>query len=77
MYDLPEFGLEQGDRLEPCENMMDIAEFDVIDMFPIVVLFWRTSLQRPTHHRNPIFNKDLETSPVTEPRFQCNNFAFI
>jgi hypothetical protein len=57
--------------------MMDIAEFDVIDMFPIVVLFWRTSLQRPTHHRNPIFNKDIGTSPVTEPRFQCNNFAFI
>ena len=52
-HDIPSLGLLRNDRLEPWEGMLDVGEFDSWDAFPRTVLFWRTSRQTSTKHRNP------------------------
>jgi len=56
---MPEFGLLKGDRLEPSTYTPDILAFDDWnDGFPRTVLFWRSTRQTMTRHRNPIFDVD-------------------
>ena len=64
-HDLPSFGLLKNDRLEPWEGMLDVAEFDSWDAFPRTVLFWRSSRQTSTKHRNPIFSATTGIQPNT------------
>ena len=56
---IPELGLLAGDRLEPNENLWDIALFDEIHVFPVWVQFWRPANQTHALHRNPLFNARL------------------
>eukprot|EP00969_Alexandrium_andersonii_P290052 12820137-Alexandrium_andersonii.AAC.1 len=41
---IPEFGLERGDRLEPCDTLPDVAELENAAL-PIRVVFWRPSCE--------------------------------
>ena len=53
--DLPEYGLRAGDRLEPSKNVPDVGAFFVfIVAFPVVVLFWRATMETSARHRNPL-----------------------
>ena len=54
--DLPEFGLNAGDRLEPSTDNPDIIGFDEWVAFPRYAMFWRPSLETMTRHRNPMFS---------------------
>ena len=47
--------LQQGDRLEPCPQLLDVAAFDTLTTFPTRVVWWRASMVSLTHRRNPIF----------------------
>jgi len=52
---VPSLGLLKGDRLEPCEQMVDIMEFDN-KALPFTCVFWRCSSETTTRRRNPLFN---------------------
>ena len=59
-YNLPQIPtLRKGDRLEPCETVPDIGAFEKLSSFPVVVLFWRTSRESMTRHRNPLADPEL------------------
>ena len=57
--DFPPLGLVAGDRLEPCSTLRDVGDFEKIDAYPAVVLFWRVYRQTAAHHRNPLFDKKI------------------
>ncbi len=63
MKDVPHFGLLVGDRLEPSPQLPDIGLFDKISLFPTIVLFWRTTLESISKHRNPLFNAETGVNP--------------
>ena len=48
--------LQNGDRLEPSEELTDMFGFDAIRDFPVYVLFWRVALQTVALHRNPLLS---------------------
>jgi hypothetical protein len=60
--DIADLGLRVNDRLEPTPNLSDVADFDDLPIGDSVV-FWRTSEESITKHRNPFFNKDLGLAP--------------
>ncbi len=64
-HDIPPLGLFKNDRPEPWEGMLDVGEFDSRDAFPRTVLFWRSSQQTSTKHRNPIFSATTGIEPNT------------
>ena len=64
-HDLPSLGLLKNDRLEPWGGMLDAGEFDSWDAFPRTVLFWRSSRQTSTKHRNPICSATTGIQPNT------------
>ena len=52
LVDIPEAGLQRGDRLEPSEDVMNIGDgFDLV--CPRRAVFWRRSADTMTRHRNP------------------------
>ena len=56
--DLPDLGLQAGDRLDPTDTMPDVASFDDMDVTePKTVKFWRSSLDTCTRRRNPLFSE--------------------
>jgi hypothetical protein len=58
--DVPECGLLKKDRIEPTLQMFDVQEFDNIDTFPCLVLFWRPKPGKErTYHRHPCFCEEL------------------
>ena len=66
--DIPGTVLLQGDRLEPNPMLPDVFAFE--ELLPracqmLRVLFWRSSQQRMTKHRNPLFSAALHISPQT------------
>ena len=51
--------LEVGDRLEPSRELLDVGDgFDLLTVFPVLVTFWRASLETIALHRNPLWNPD-------------------
>jgi hypothetical protein len=54
-----DLGLHVGDRLEPTTAMPDVAAFDLIRVFPAVVLFWRLANETISTRRNPLFDSVL------------------
>ena len=48
-----------GDRLEPSPILLDVADFDLINTFPVVVIFWSVASQSRALHRNPLFSEEL------------------
>ena len=63
MQPVQSFGLMAGDRLEPCAWLPDVGGFDNVATFPYPVLFWRVSAESLTRHRNPMFMRDVGTTP--------------
>ena len=63
--DLPELGLEEGDRLEPSAAMPDTHGFESICVFdpPIVVTFWRSRGDHQVKARNPLFDESIGITP--------------
>ena len=66
--DVPSFGLQAGDRLEPSESLVDIGEFET-KRLPFQCVFWRThrdasgSCTDMTTHRCPLIDaEDLGTT---------------
>ena len=60
MEGVPETDLRKGDRLEPSIMLYDTGEgFDNLMFFPIIVTFWRSSLQTFVYHRNPLWDPDI------------------
>ena len=62
---VPELGLLKKDRLEPCDALPDVgAIWELCDFPPggLRVVFWRSSRETMTRHRNPIFQESLGTS---------------
>ena len=54
--DIPELKLKKGDRLEPFDDLVDVAQFDRLSVFPCKVLFWRRGLETRCKHRNPLLD---------------------
>jgi hypothetical protein len=59
MIDLPELGLEKGDRLEPSESIPFPTQFDLTDQWPVVATFWRCAVETWVKHRNPLMDPTL------------------
>lgn len=58
--DVPFLNLQKDDRLEPSADLPDIACFETLDLStPKRVIFWRTSRETLTRHRNPLFSVQL------------------
>ena len=57
--DYEPLGLLAGDRLEPCENLKDVAMYEDITIFPILILFWRVTIETRTRHRCPLFLAEI------------------
>lgn len=52
--------LQKDDRLEPSADLPDIACFETLDLStPKRVIFWRTSRETLSRHRNPLFSVQL------------------
>ena len=60
---IPRWALMQRDRLEPKKLLPNVAHFERVETFPVVVLFWRRMMETRARHRNPIFSDVLGTSP--------------
>jgi hypothetical protein len=58
---IPRLHLIVGDRLEPSSTLRDVAQFEAVAPGTIIV-FWRSSKQTRTHHRNPLFDVGLGIS---------------
>ena len=58
---LPAFGLEAGDRLEPTDNLPDVAAFEST-VPPFFAYFWRTSEESATRRPNPLFRSGIGIS---------------
>ena len=52
---VPHLRLRKHDRLEPNETLPDVGMLESIAVFPCCILFWRTSCETVTKHRNPLF----------------------
>ena len=57
--DFPLLRLRRNDRLEPCTGLRDVGRFEFLEEFPAEVLFWRSTAQTWTSHRNPLFDPAL------------------
>ena len=55
--------LKANDRLEPSDTLTDIGAFGDISDFPTRVVFWRSSDESMTRHRNPFFDPDFGITP--------------
>ena len=53
---IPHLGLRAGDRLEPCAHLPDVGKFRSASTFPLKLMFWRTSAETMTRHRNPLLD---------------------
>lgn len=62
--DVPELGLRAGDRLEPCESLPDVGDFEHISVFPARVQFWRPSQASIVHHRCPLWQPEFGLTPA-------------
>ncbi len=60
---LPHLGLALGDRLEPSVYLPDPSVIDLAAVFPMPVLFWRTSSETLCRFRNPLLVRDLGITP--------------
>jgi len=57
--DLPSLGLCKKDRLEPSRYLMDVGDLDALNMYPIVISFWRRSAETMARHRCPLIMPHL------------------
>ena len=65
LQDFDELNLKVGDRLEPCNLLVDVGEqFNSLTEFPRTVLFWRPSEQTLCLHHCPLFDPLLGLSPT-------------
>jgi len=71
---LPQFGVQAGDRLEPSPQLPDVGAFDQITRFPVSVIFWRRSLNTITLHRNPVFSERLG---ITHQTLTCDSLHIL
>lgn len=62
--DYEPLGLIAGDRVEPTEDMPDVAEFFVLSVFPVRVLFWRVARETLLRHRCPLWSPGLGITPT-------------
>jgi hypothetical protein len=62
--DIPELGLEKGDRLEPNSSLCDVGSLATV-VLPIYIIFWRPSAQTKSKHRNPLFAPETGISIST------------
>jgi hypothetical protein len=60
---VPSLGLLAGDRLEPRSEMPNTADFDDAVVFPMPVVFWRTSSETMARCRLALFSQELGISP--------------
>ena len=61
---VPALGLLAGDRLEPQPDLLNVADFEQLQV-PVEVLFWRPANQTLALHRNPLFTDELGVSVQT------------
>ncbi len=55
--DLPELGLQKGDRIEPSWEMQNTADAHKQPTeYPMAIQFWRRSEETRARHRNPLFD---------------------
>lgn len=64
--DFPALQLRIGDRLDPTGNLPDVGDFFDLASFPTELVFWRTSRESLSRHRNPLFNTMTGVTP-----FRC------
>ena len=57
-------GLCKGDRLEPTDALPNVAGLKAFTSFPVPVVFWRTSRETMSRHRNPMLAAELDSDPV-------------
>eukprot|EP00973_Karenia_brevis_P056843 7909186-Karenia_brevis.AAC.1 len=56
---MPEYNLKVNDRLEPSPNLLDTGDLESSEVYPIIVTFWRPSMETCTRHRNPIIDPEI------------------
>lgn len=59
VVDVPALGLLKNDRLEPCPTLPDVCSFSEVERFPFPCVFWRTTEETLSRHRNPVFDDSL------------------
>ena len=72
--------LQQGDRLEPSQELPDVGQLSSVTSFPIRLTFWRTSREVDTRHRNPLFDEALGITVVdtmTVDTLHCLNLGVL
>ena len=60
---IPELGLSAGDRLEACPRLPDVGTFDMIDQFPVHVLFWKVSAHNICVRTCPLSDPEIGITP--------------
>ena len=70
----PEMDLWKGWRLEPCDSLPDVAQFESITVFPARVLFWAPQEETFCKHRNPLLDPAIG---VTVDIFAIDNLAYV
>ena len=63
IQDVPNYRLLAGDRLEPCNGLRDVGEFDMLKEFPAQLVFWRVSEETLCQHRCPLWDVRLGLTP--------------
>ena len=63
MSDIDELGLLASDRLEPSANLHDVSLLESAET-PVDVVFWRSSRESLTRHRNPLFSDATGLNPM-------------
>lgn len=59
MYDLPDLGLLENDRLTPSKTLPNPAELGSVTQWPVTVTFWRKSMETWVRYRNPLMDVDM------------------
>ena len=55
--------LLENDRLEPSDELFDVGALNQIMNFPINIIFWRSTEDTLTRHRNPLFDRSIGITP--------------
>ena len=64
-WDITGTSLLAGDRLEPSQELTDVGRIDSLTSrdLPILLTFWRCSVQERVKHRNPLFDATIGITP--------------
>ena len=82
LHDLPDLGLQKGDRLEPSPDLRNIAYFESRNL-NFTATFWRIHRDRRgrladrVHHRNPLFCNEIGITPQSSMQVDLLHTVYL